>query len=245
MVSARTGLRIVFGVQIAIAAALLANDFAEVAPTLAFPSLAPDLAEPVRPGDQTRRFDPARMPARPATGMPAAADMPSRLFFDTLSSGVVRVTGQVQPGDAARFADWLDSRVERPARLLLDSPGGSVDDALAIGRRIREAGLETGMEGSAVCLSACPYILMGGVARRVEAGAQVGVHQHYYGENTMLPAFLAVEDIQRSQADVLSHLIEMGIDPMLMRHSLATPPDEIYLLLPEELERYRVATAVE
>jgi hypothetical protein len=120
-----------------------------------------------------------------------------------------------------------------------------VDDALAIGRRIREAGLETGMEGSAVCLSACPYILMGGVARRVEAGAQVGVHQHYYGENTMLPAFLAVEDIQRSQADVLSHLIEMGIDPMLMRHSLATPPDEIYLLLPEELERYRVATAVE
>jgi hypothetical protein len=29
------------------------------------------------------------------------------------------------------------------------------------------------------------------------------------------------------------------LDPLVMRHALATPPDEIYILLPEELERYR------
>jgi hypothetical protein len=31
----------------------------------------------------------------------------------------------------------------------------------------------------------------------------------------------------------------MGIDPLVMQHALVTPPDEIYLLLPEELTRYR------
>lgn len=44
----------------------------------------------------------------------------------------------------------------------------------------------------------------------------------------------AVEDIQRGQGDVMVYLIGMGIDPALMRHALATPPDGIYLLLPEE-----------
>ena len=68
----------------------------------------------------------------------------------------------------------------------------------------------------------------------------VGVHQHYFDQNVALPAIFAVEDIQRGQAEVMVYLIEMGIDPALMRHALATPPDEIYLLLPEELERYGI-----
>ena len=92
------------------------------------------------------------------------------------------------------------------------------------------------MTASDICLSACPYILAGGVTRRVEDGAWVGIHQHYFDENTALPAFLAVSDIQRGQGEVMAYLIEMGIDPGLMQPALMTPPDEIYLLLPEELQ---------
>jgi hypothetical protein len=83
-------------------------------------------------------------------------------------------------------------------------------------------------------------MFVGGVSRAADPAAMIGVHQHYFGENTILPAFLAVEDVQRGQAAVLRHLVDMGIDPRLMEHSLQTPPDEIYLLVADELDTYGV-----
>ena len=68
------------------------------------------------------------------------------------------------------------------------------------------------------------------------------MHQHYFDENIALPAFLAVKDIQRGQGEVLEYLIEMDIDPALMRHALVTPPEDIYILLPQELTDYRLVT---
>ena len=77
---------------------------------------APSLTEPIRPGDQTRRYDPARLPVRPSrpgTAVPPSADLPSRLQFepDAATPGLLRITGTIAPGDAARFADWLTSDV--------------------------------------------------------------------------------------------------------------------------------------
>jgi len=127
----------------------------------------------------------------------------------------------------------------------LHSTGGSVADALEIGRTLRDAGLDAAVPAGRLCLSACPYILAGGVTRAVGEGAAVGVHQHYHGENSYLPAFLAVEDIQRGQAEVLAHLARMGVDPLVMVPALSTPPAEIYVLVPEELERYRLVAPPE
>jgi hypothetical protein len=76
----------------------------------------------------------------------------------------------------------------------------------------------------------------------VALGAQLGVHQHHHGERTHLPAFLAVEQIQRGQAEVAAHLAEMGVDLRLMVPAMATPPENIYMLLPGELTGFRLAT---
>jgi hypothetical protein len=96
----------------------------------------------------------------------------------------------------------------------------------------------------ASCFSACPYILAGGTEREVSVNASVGVHQHYYGKNAYLPAFLAVSDVQAGQAEVMAHLNDMGIDPMLMAKALMTPPDDIYILMPQELTDFRLATTL-
>jgi hypothetical protein len=122
--------------------------------------------------------------------------------------------------------------------VFLNSPGGSVHDALELGRALRLAGLETEMRDGDICYSACPYLLAAGVKRTIPQEAFVGVHQHYFGESTILPAFAAVEDIQRGQGLVMRYLDQMGIDPLIMQHALITPPNEIYVLLPEELVRY-------
>jgi len=245
--SPRRAILAILAFQIAMAVVLAGNDLIRALPQLLTPSRQPALDTPVRPGDQVRRFRPGDLPDRPkgtpnrTTPLPNPGDMPSRLRFEPPEEGVALITGTIAPGDADRFADWLTG-VEGLDSLRLHSPGGSVMDALAIGRSLRAADIATTMDPGDICFSACPYILAGGMTRTVSDEALVGVHQHYFGENTALPAFLAVEDIQRGQGEVMAYLDEMGVDVRVMEHALTTPPEEIYVLLPEELRDYALVT---
>ena len=237
--TART-LRWLLGAQVALGALLVTADVAPSVPGLLAPSAAPALDEPTRPGDQTRRYRP-RDPAQPGPGVDP--DMPRRLVQETAridGARAVRLRGAIATGDGARIAAAL--RRAPPALITLDSPGGSVSDALEIGRAIRDAGADTRLVADAVCLSACPYMFAGGVRRTAAEGARIGVHQHSFGESTILPAFLAVEDMQRGQAAVLEHLEAMGVDLRIMGPSMATPADEIYILTARELSDWNVVT---
>lgn len=199
---------------------------------------SPSLSEPVRPGDQTRRFSPSR--AVPGSREP----LPERLTLTVVSAGdAVLLEGEIAGGDASRILKQIEELREPPTRAILNSPGGSVQDALELGRALRLKGMVTEMREGDICYSACPYLLAAGVTRSVPDEAFVGVHQHYFGESTILPAFAAVEDIQRGQGQVMRYLAQMGIDPLVMQHALVTPPDEIYVLLPEELVEYKFIEA--
>ena len=165
--------------------------------------------------------------------------LPDRLTLTAIEAGkTLLLEGTISVGDATRIAKQINDLPKAPQGVILNSPGGSVRDALDLGRTLRAAGLTTALRDGDICYSACPYLLAAGVSRDIPDGGSVGVHQHYFGENTLLPAFVAVENIQRGQGEVMGYLQEMGIDPLVMRHALVTPPDEIYVLLPEELRAY-------
>jgi hypothetical protein len=236
----RRMLRWLLGGQVVLAALLIVIDLGPALPALFSGSNAPDLRQPVQPGDQRRQYDPDT-PSHPGGGIDP--DMPQRLTVLPVKEGDIAgisLRGAIRPGDGARIAAELRSMA--PAFVTLDSPGGSVSDALMIGRVLRDIGSDTQLEGDAVCLSACPYMFVGGTARTVQDGARLGVHQHSFGESTILPAFLAAADIQRGQAKVLDHLVEMDIDLRMMGPALATPADEIYILTNAELAEWRVVT---
>ncbi|UOA27932.1 hypothetical protein [Pseudosulfitobacter sp. DSM 107133] len=203
---------------------------------LSLPSFGPhqpQLTEPVAPGDQRRTYDPDRpRPSGPSN------PLPGRLTLTQMDGTTYRLEGTIAANDAARISDQIAKADPAPERLVLQSPGGSVADALELGRFIRARGIATEMRSDEVCYSACPYLLAAGIPRTIADTASVGVHQHYFGQSTILPAAFAVEDIQRGQGEVMMYLNDMGIDPLVMQHALTTPPDEIYVLLPEELERY-------
>ena len=238
----------ILGFQVGMAGVLAGSDLIGAFPQLLNGTRAPELDSPVAPGDQVRRFRPDDLPGRTERtderdiAIPDPGDMPARLRFSLDNGlGVALATGTIAPGDATRFAEWLEVQPEAEVEAIrLHSSGGSVTDALGIGAAIRAAGLRTVLEDGDICLSACPYVLAGGVERQVPDTALVGVHQHYFGENTALPAFLAIEDIQHGQGAVMTHLDEMGVDVRVMQHALTTPPEAIYILLPEELEEYRL-----
>jgi hypothetical protein len=226
--------------QVGIGILLVLGDMRDGVGALSLPGLRPDaprLSEPVRPGDQRRIFSPDR-DRTSVTPQRDPGQLPDRLTL-TFHDGSWRLEGAVAEGDANRLIPQIDRAVPPIEALLLQSPGGSVRDALDLGRHLRAAGIATEILSGEFCYSACPYLFAGGTTRTAAPSASIGVHQHYFGENTLLPAFVAVEDIQRGQAEVMAYLDDMGLDPLVMRHALATPPDEIYILLPEELERYR------
>jgi len=236
----RRTLRWLFAAQIALAVGLVVIDIAPKVPRFFAPSSQPDLDAPTRPGDQTRRYKP-RNPAQPGPGIDP--DMPRRLIAEVEDAdGVVtmRLRGAIAPGDSKRIIAEL--REKAPSAISLNSPGGSVSDALDIGRVVREIGADTDLQNASVCFSACPYIFAAGVDRKVAEQARLGVHQHSFGESTLLPAFLAVDDIQRGQAEVLDYLDTMGIDLRIMGPAMATPADEIYVLTQDELQTWNVVT---
>jgi hypothetical protein len=240
-------IRWLLGTQIALAGLLAAGGVVDILPGLLNgPTRAPSLQSPINPGDQTRRYDPRLRPgdAPAGPGFPGGVP-PSRLAWETreiAGSPGLFVSGTIAPGDAARLIEHLDGLDAPPDVISLHSPGGSVADALEIGRHLRGSGLSAHLGPGAACFSACPYILAGGLERRISRSAMLGVHQHYFGESTVLPAFLAVKDIQRGQAEVMAYLDEMGIDLMVMERAMQTPPEDIYVLVPDELTGFNFAT---
>ena len=247
-ITTRQVLGVLLAGQLGLALLMTGGDLAKALPRIGWPSSEPAFDQPTSPGDQTRRFSPRRMKLGPAReGNPDrpyrdTGEMPERLQIERAGE-TMTLTGRIEEGDGARFDEAL-GKADGVTRVRLNSPGGSVADALEIGRKVRGRGLETMLAAGDICLSACPYLLAGGTVRTVDSASQVGVHQSYFGANVILPAFMAVDDVQRGQGEVMAFLDTMGIDPMLMQPALVTPSDEIYVLTDAELTRYRLATVI-
>lgn len=234
MSSPRAVIRAVLLSQVLLGAAIVWIDLADGAGVAAPGLFSPEDGPGIRP------YRPDQQPAS-APGAPAMGPMPKALEFEVVGDEIT-LTGQIATGDADRFAAWMQENQPQARRVLLNSSGGSVADALAIGRTIRASGMDTHVGPGAVCLSACPYLLAAGARRSTAPGASVGVHQHYFGKNTVLPAFMAVSDMQRAQASVMDYLDEMGVDLRLMTHSLRTQPEDINILSPALMRDLRLTT---
>ena len=222
-------------------AAVLYIDYTELT-ELALPGVTPD--QPVLPA-----FDPDSPAAAPGPEVTTDRDLlDAPLTVALKSGGVLEVTGTIDLGSSERFAAEVEARGEYIKLVALNSPGGSVNDAIAIGSLIRDKGFATSVAAGALCASSCPLIFAGGVTRDADAAAAIGVHQIYArvaaGD---LPtgaraAGTAMSDAQKTTAVITRHLSAMGVDPALWLHALETPPTRLYYLSPAEMAEYRLTT---
>lgn len=163
----------------------------------------------------------------------------------TLRNGVLRVTGTIDEGTAIRLARVLDTRGDMVRSVSLNSPGGALDDAIAMGRLLRAYGLPTTVENGAICASSCPLAFAGGVRRTAGAQAAIGLHQFYAASDTTeIPAEI-MADAQLTTARISRHLVEMGVNPALWLHALETPPRALYYLDAGQMRHYRLVTEPE
>jgi hypothetical protein len=119
-------------------------------PALNFPGL-PSVLAPWLPGD--KRLVPLPQPDG-ATAQP--------MTFELVSGGKLMATGTITPGISQSFAAEVGKRGDYVKTVVLNSPGGSVTDALAMGRLIRERKFATEVEAGKYCASSCPLVFAGG-----------------------------------------------------------------------------------
>lgn len=199
------------------------------------------VGDPVLPAVDRPEIDPSSPAFRPHERVVTPHDILSQPLEIVLQAGgLLRLTGTIMPGAAAAFAEEVEQRGSYVETVVLDSPGGSVEDALAIAQVIRDKGYATAVEDGALCASSCPLLLAAGTSRQVAPTASVGVHQIYTaaGEASGLSPAQAMSDAQAITARIARRLTDYAVDPALWVHAMETPPDRLYYLTREELVRY-------
>jgi hypothetical protein len=180
-------------------------------------------------------------------------------------SAVGIITDQ-SPRDFDRFAKEHDLR---GATLVLDSEGGSVLAALALGRTIRrldmttavgrtialpndeDGGARARLSPKANCESMCAFMLLGGTRRFVPLDAHVLVHQIWLGskaKRALESSYSAQElgTVQRDVGSLARYTIEMGGGIELLETALQVPPWEpMRVLTDDELRRVRLTNVDE
>jgi len=197
-------------------------------------------------------------PSRPDSQPPAPAPDPALekgMTFELVGDGKLMATGSITPGTAATFAAEVEKRGSYIRTVVLRSPGGSVQDALAMGRLIRARGFATEVATGAYCASSCPLVFAGGTERRAGRKAAIGVHQVFSPERAPKPGTPAaqgrdrqgpdrMDSAQRVSAECQRYLADMGVDPAVWVHAMETPKEKLYYFNPDSLIRLKLATAV-
>jgi hypothetical protein len=168
-----------------------------------------------------------------------------KMTFELVGDGRLMATGTIMFGTADQFAAEVAKRGSYIKTVVLRSPGGSVRDALAMGRLIRQKQFATEVEGGRYCASSCPLVFAGGVERRAAPNAAIGVHEVAAVGGDNLSAAASMQDAQQISAECQQYLRDMGIDLEVWIHAMETPREELYYFQPAELLALKLATVVD
>jgi len=210
------------------------------------PADDPGILTPVLPA-----FDPSAPAGKPGPSVTTPLDqLRGPLSVALVSGGVLQLTGTIDPGAADRVAAEIAAHGEYIKTVALNSPGGSVTDALKIGRLVRDKGFATSVAAGALCASSCPLIFAGGRERVATADSAIGVHQIYASApasalgSSLANAGDAMSEAQSMTAEIVRYMSEMGVDQEVWLRALETPPDRLTYLSADELRRLNLATRV-
>lgn len=178
----------------------------------------------------------------------------------------ISAAGAITADSARDFLLLAKAKNLSGATVVLDSDGGSVIGAIALGREIRKLSLNTSV-GRVVdlppgpqneprtavlpradCESMCAFVLLAGIQRSVPAEARVMVHQIWLGDRREDPtaASYSAEDLVLVQRDVgrlARYTAEMGASIDLLELALRIPPWEpMHAMTRDELRDTKLAT---
>jgi hypothetical protein len=122
------------------------------------------------------------------------------------------------------------------ARLLvLDSPGGIVNQGLLVAQLVHARGLATLIPEGAGCYSACAFAFLAG-GERVVRGS-LGVHQMTQGNGRVGD----LEAAQTAVSDIIETLAAFDVDPRIFARMFRTPNARMDIFTADEIELLDIA----
>jgi hypothetical protein len=210
------------------------DEITQGSPAPNLPSMLPSILAPLLPGGDKRL-----MPLPQPDGA-----MAKPMTFELISGGKLMATGTITPGISQSFAAEVGKHGDYVKTVVLNSPGGSVADALAMGRLIRERKFATEIEAGKYCVSSCPLVFAGGVERRAGDRAEIGVHQvaaiHSAANGPPRDEMSVAQNIS---ARCQRYLDDMGVSLQVWVHAMETPHDRLFMFKPDELKSLNMVTA--
>jgi hypothetical protein len=178
--------------------------------------------------------------------------------------GWVSAVGIVTADTPKEFDTFAQGKQLGGSTVVLDSSGGSVNDAITLGRRFRSLGLLTtvgisvrahspqgdraSVTAGAYCESMCVYLLLAGTSRYVPPGAHVRVHQIWMGDRAddAKGASYTAQDmtiVERDIGRLAKYTFDMGGAGDLLSLSLSVAPwEDLHELTPAELQLTNLIT---
>jgi hypothetical protein len=178
--------------------------------------------------------------------------------------GWVSAVGAVTADTPRDFDEFARGRKLGGATIVLDSSGGSVNDAIALGRRWHDLGVlttvgasvqtntgqgaRTNIAPAAYCESMCVFLLLSGKSRYVPETAHVRVHQIWMGDrvNDAKAEVYSADDLTIVERDIgrlAKYTFDMGGTGDLLLLSLNVPPwEDLHELSREELRLTNLVT---
>ncbi len=192
----------------------------------------------------------------------------------------IAVEGKIDTGAAGRFKKFLLQQRDRNLPIYFSSPGGNLDEAVAMGNMLRERRAvarvgravvsECGFEAQdgeacirlkqlgrelhgdlitrgALCVSACPYLMLGAPTREIAPDASLGVHtpkvlvSFRHGQPTQSMLDAATErGKERAHRMLKNYLSRMGIEAGLLDLASSIKFEDVHILTREELVRFGI-----
>lgn len=150
---------------------------------------------------------------------------------------VAKVSEEIAPGDYDALMKGVLGNPGNFARkvLMLDSIGGSVPEAIRMGRLVRETGFDTLVPSTGLCQGTCVYLLAAGRNKAVRGS--VGLHRPYYAHGD---ASRDASLYQGVRYNASAYFREMGIPDSLLDDMQRIDPRQMRVLDPKDLARYRL-----
>ena len=176
---------------------------------------------------------------------------------------VIEITGQIKRGDTERlralvaetgFSDCISPSLCPYNNVIsLNSPGGSLVEALALGEYIAEQNFATLLARGATCESACALAFLGGFTnyegfffprRYVHETARLGVHRPYFElpdrSYSSDEVAQVVRVVNQGVTYAISYLLKVGIGLDFLQQMYNTPGDQMHHLAPLEMSAQQI-----
>ncbi len=170
---------------------------------------------------------------------------------EAADENAIQASGNILPDDAFRFQIYLSKLPKKPlTSLYLDSTGGSVQGAMAIGHIVHEANIRTFLtDPSAKCLSACTNIFLAGRDRASGKPYRVKGSANRLGFHNFVPvlqdkqynakdAASVVARAQKTIYEIANYFQEIDADLELL--GLGLKQKDVYNLQNEDALRFGI-----